>query len=206
MSKKYYRIEDDLDVENRWFLNGLYDTSGAELDPRDFTCGVAIDMEPPLRLSLACEDRSIDVASPLMMTLRRHGKPLDFTFAGFEMPVVTSNVANIFASFAGTDIQRIPVVIDRQEQQYEIINVISCLDCIDLQRSEIEWFEEGNDIRPDLAGTPEMITKLVIDTSRICEHNVFRLQEWKIAMVVSDIVMGAITDAHVSGIKFERVS
>jgi hypothetical protein len=37
MAKKYFEIEDDVEFRGRWYLNGLLDGSGRELDSRDFT-------------------------------------------------------------------------------------------------------------------------------------------------------------------------
>ena len=206
MVRKYFRIDDDVHLEGRWFLNGLYDAAGTHLDSRDFTYGRAMNVGPPLHVSSWNDEKIIAVVPPLRVSRRRDGYPLDFTFADGDMPVVTTRVGHILASLAEADIQRFPVQIDQEGSDFEIINVVSLIDCIDVERSEIQWFEEGNDVRPDLAGTPEMITKLIIDPNRVGDQcHVFRVEDWDVAVIVSDLVKKALEDAGVSGIRFRQV-
>jgi hypothetical protein len=206
MIRTYFTLDDDVYLEGRWFLNGLYDAAGTHLDSRDFTYGRPMNVGPPLQVSLWNDEKIIAIVPPLRVSRRRDGYPLDFTYADGDMPVVTTSVGNILASFAEADIQRFPVQIDQIRGDFEIINVVSLVDCIDVKRSEIQWFAEGNDVRPDLAGTPEMITKLIIDPNRVSnECHVFRVEGWDIAVIVSDLVKNAIEDAGVSGIRFRQV-
>jgi hypothetical protein len=92
------------------------------------------------------------------------------------------------------------------DEEYEIINVIARPECIDTQRSEIEWYEPGNDIRPDLAGTPLMIAKLVIDSNRTDGHHILRPKDWEVVIVVSEILKSALEAANVTGVKFKPVT
>jgi hypothetical protein len=131
---------------------------------------------------------------------------LDITYADNDVPIVTVQVAELLSSISSKDIQRIPVKVDGHDEQYEIINLIHSPKCIDTKRSEIEWYEEGNDIRPDLAGTPEMITRLIIDPSRTQNHQIFRPDGWDVVVVASDDVKKAFESAGVSGVKFKKVS
>src|SRR6266568_3295312 len=129
--REYFELVDDVEVEGRWFLNGLSDKLGRELDSRDFTYGLRLDVGPPLRVSLSDADITVDVAAPLDVSLRRKGCSLDFTFADFDMPVVTRDVAELLADIAGNEFQRIPVTVKSSKAKYEIINVTSRIDCID---------------------------------------------------------------------------
>lgn len=205
MTGAYYKLEDDVYLEGRWFLNGLRDDSGTELDSRDFTHGRFMKVSPSPSISLWNEEKIIDVNPPLRVSWSREGKPLDFTYAAHDMPVVTARVADLIAATAASDIQRVPVRVDKLDETFEIINVISLVDCIDTERSEIQWFEEGNKVRPDLAGTPEMITKLVIDSSRTDGHNVLRPKGWDMVIIVSGFVKDALEAAQVTGVKFRQV-
>ncbi|MBL8821904.1 MAG: hypothetical protein JNJ77_04895 [Planctomycetia bacterium] len=198
-------MEDDVFVKGRWYLNGLYDGAGIELDSRYFSYGRPIEIGPPLRVSLAHEYRTIEVSQPLKVTLSRVGKPLDLTFAAFDMPVATIKTATLLASIADADVQRIPTQIESQTDEFEIINAISCIDCIDTQKSEIQWYEEGNEVRPDLAGSPEMITKIIIDPDRVSGHHIFRPKGWVVAVIVSDVIKQALESSNVSRVMFSAV-
>lgn len=201
----FYELIDDLQVKGRWHLNGLCDDAGIELDSREFRYGKYIDPGPPLRVSLWNEAKSIDVTLPLRLSMSREGKSLDFTFTDDDVPLVTKSVANILTRLAEGEFQRFAVVVDRMTQEYDIVNIFPTINCIDTERSVIQWFEEGNNIRPDLAGTPEWIPKLVISPALVGNHNLFRPEGWDMVVIVSDIVKEALEEAQVTGIKFKEV-
>jgi hypothetical protein len=204
MTERYYELEDDLDMEGRWYLNGISDKEGIEFDSRDFTYGKHVDVGPPLRLSLNDEHDMVEVTPPLKVSLRRKGKSLDFTYADFDMPVVTAAVGQLLADIAGSDIQRIAVRVGSRKEEYDIINIISCVPCIDTKRSEIEWWTR-EDERPDKIGKPRMITRLVINQKSVSGANIFRPEGWEVVVVVSDKVRKALQEAKVTGVRFRNV-
>jgi hypothetical protein len=204
MAGRYYRVEDDVDVKGRWFLNGLRDGDGTRLDARDFRYGVPVDVGPPLKVSLWNDHNTVNARDPLTVSLRRAGAPLDFTFADFDMPVVALKVARIMGALAVRDIQRIPVGVESRDERFEIINVISRLSCIDAAASEVMWWTEA-DRRPDKLGKPRMITQLKIDPTRVEGQHIFRPEGWEVALVVSDLVKGALEEVGVTGITFSEV-
>jgi len=202
---KYYELENDRFFEGRWHLRELLDDTDTELDSREFTYGNRMDLGPPLKCSLWNEYAIVDVKPPLKLTLSREGSPLDFTYADEGAPVVTRAIAQLLSELADNDIQRISVKVDGMKEEHEIINVISLVDCLDAKRSEIQWFEEGNDVRPDLAGTPEMVRKIIVDPTRISNHQMFRIKDWNIALIVSETVKNALEEAKVTGVLFREV-
>jgi len=208
MTRKYFWFEDDLYYRGRWYLKRLCDRDGVELDGREFQYGNLIDVGPPLKAITWKEGTPVEAQPPLKVLLdpKRKGIPLDFTFTNEVMPVAIGWVARLLGEIAGADIQRIPVRVESQEKEYEIINVISLVDCIDVDKSEIEWWKERNNVRPDKAGKPHVISKLVIDPTRVGEHHMFRLSDWTIAIIVSDVIKSAFEEARVSGVKFRQVS
>jgi hypothetical protein len=205
MATRFFQLVDNLGIKGRWHLNGLADSKGRELDSRDFRYGLPVELGPPMKVSLYNQELVVDVHGPLRVTLQYKGKPLDFTFAGDEMPVVTTKVADLIAKFASSDIQRIPVQVASREEHYEIINVVSRIDCIDVKRSEIdEWWTEEDD-RPDKIGKPRMIYKLVIDPGRVGNSNIFRPEGWEVATIVSEVIKDAFERAEVTGVRFSAV-
>ena len=208
MMRIYYTLEDDLYCEGRWYLNRLCDCSGIELDSRIFCYGELVDVGPPIQAKTWKEGIPVAAYPPLKVLLdpEMPGTPLDFTYTNANMPVATTPVATILASIAPQDIQRIPVLVESREQGYEIINVVRLIDCIDVERSEIQWYEKGNDIRPDLAGQPEMVIELVIDPSRVGDHHIFRISGWEVEIVVSDVIKEALEKVYATGVGFRQVS
>lgn len=202
---KYFELENDRFIESRWFLSDLLDSTDTELDSREFTYGNRIDPGPPLKCYMWNEDTIVDIHPPLRWVWSREGTPLDFTYSDEGAPIVTKEVARLLSKIADKDIQRFSVKVDRMEKDYEMINVIALADCIDTKRSEILWWEEGNDIRPDKAGKPHSISKLVIDPDRVNNHHIFRLQEWTLPVIVSDVVKEALEEANVTGVVFRQV-
>ena len=201
----YFSLEDAVEIKNRWFLNGLRNSSGVVLDSQELTRGHEFAATNSIRLSLRDKAQVVEVPFPLQLGMRRSGASLDFTFADFDLPVVSERVGNLLGAIAGPDIQRFPVRIDGVKGKFEIINVVRLIDCIDIRRSEIQWYEPDNDIRPDLAGKPEMITKLRIKSDVVNGSDIFRLSDWKIALIVSDRVRSAFAKAKVSGVSFSQV-
>ena len=93
----------------------------------------------------------IDVQPPLMVTRQRAGVPsgshipLDFTFAGNDVPVVRKSVAVLLDDICGPDVQGLPVMVEGTRADYKIVNVVSLLPCIDKVRSDIEsWWTEAD--------------------------------------------------------------
>jgi hypothetical protein len=151
------------------------------------------------------DETLINVTQPLRVSVSKVGRPLDFTFAAGEMPVVTTRVAELLSTIAGNDVQLIPITVAGMHDRYVIVNVTARVDCIDTRRSDIMWFEPGNDIRPDLAGTPQMITKLIIDSDRVYGHHMLRPEGWDLAVIVSHTVKQLFERAHVSGVLYTDV-
>lgn len=207
MDCRFYELENNLEYPGRWHLRYLMDAAENRFDAREFTYGNRVDRGPPLRCGLWNEEKVIDVTPPLTLYRSYEGTPLDFTFTDSCMPVATKRVADILGELGGQDIQRFPVRVDCIEEDFEIINVVACVDCLDTERSEIsEWWEEGNDIRPDKAGMPHVIDRLVIDPERVGDHRIFRIKTWTVPVIVSEAVKQALEEARVSGVLFRPVS
>jgi hypothetical protein len=187
MGTPYFRLLDNVDLPGRWFLKSPLTDEGEEVDERQFT-----------------EGRVVPVNATLMLPVRRPGRPLDFTFADSDVPVVRREVADLLSQLAGPDLQRVPVCIEEQADAFEILNVVRVEDCIDRERSEMTLWGQG-DGRPDKVGKPRMITALRVDASRAGGAPIFRLADWRIALVVSDAIRRALLEAEVTGVQFGDV-
>jgi hypothetical protein len=71
----------------------------------------------------------------LSVPLEEKGKPLDFTFAGLDTPVVHMKVASTFAELAPNDVQLLPVDVEGQPEQFSILVATKLIQCIDEKAS-----------------------------------------------------------------------
>src|SRR4051812_44656776 len=113
MSRRYFRLYDDVYIPGRWELGDLYNGSGVEVDGSRFKQGVPVDFD-----------------GPLMISLCHPGMTLDFShLVGASVPIVSRRVADVFTSLAANDIQVIPARIDSRSDEYYLVNVMRTVKC-----------------------------------------------------------------------------
>lgn len=186
MSTRYYRLTDDLARPNRWYLQSPMDGQGNALDPRLFMAG-----------------KPRDVAGPLRIARRRAGDPMSFTLADFDMPVVSAALGAEIERLAPNEVQRIPLRVDGNDDDFEILNVVRLVDALDHHRSKVTYWGP-DDGRPDRIGMPKMVIDLAVDPERVGSAAIFRLENWRIALIVSDAVADVL--ASHSGVQLHPVS
>jgi hypothetical protein len=180
----YYRILDDIGRIDRWHLGVVRGADGAELDPWQFTRGQRTQYDVPL---------AVDIA--------QHGRCLDFTFAAFDVPIVSGRAAELIGQHAA-DLQLIPALVPSYGTYY-ILNVLNISQCLDESRSEfIKWTKA--DRRPDRIGSYRSVTELVIEPGRIDAH-IARVQGWEIALVISQALKMCLETHEVSGVLYQLV-
>jgi hypothetical protein len=146
----------------------------------------------------------VAVTDDLSLPIRQRGWPVDFTLADFDMPVVRRHVGEIIEGVAPDYCQHIPIRVEGTDDEYEILNVLRSIACVDEGASEFtKW--NAADQRPDKVGAFRMITRLRLDPARASGAEIFRVQEWPIALVVGDAIRDALRAIEVSGIAFEPV-
>jgi hypothetical protein len=184
---RYYRLTDAVATRGRWFLASPLSPAGEELDPRLFT-----NAEPA------------DVAGPLRLPLRRRGRPLDFTLADFDMPVASERLATHVAQLAGGAVQCIPVTVEGATAPHAILNVTRAVHCLDETASDILWWTAEDD-RPDRIGQYRMVDDPVLDAARLQGEPVFRVDGWRIMLLVHEDVRRALEGGRYTGLAFEEV-
>ncbi len=79
---------------------------------------------------------------------------------------------------------------------YKITNIIGCVDCVDLEKSELKFFDNGDIKR---------IRKLVLDKSKIPpDMKIFRLSNRKILTVVHESIKNVMLSAGITGCVFYK--
>jgi hypothetical protein len=121
------------------------------------------------------------------------------------VPVAADGLANAILRVVKGDLQVIPLEID-DAGCFGVLNSTRIVDCLDESESEfIKWTKD--DHRPDLAGNYQMVTRLVVDKSRIpADAHAFRIHGWRIALIVSETVKAAMEEIGCFGALFEDVT
>lgn len=183
----YFLLIDDLEREHRWFLGSPSDHTGRSVEPDLFTGGRELSGVP----------------QPLHIGLRRGGDPLDWTFADFDMPVVSATVLALLQPFSAR-IQAISAFVEGAPSFY-VLNVLDVRDCLDESGSEfLRWRAE--DGRPDRTGQYRQVSRLRIDSARATDSQLFRLKGYEIALIVSETIKRQFEQHAVSGVQFLPVS
>jgi hypothetical protein len=187
MSKRFFKLADDVMVPHRWHLDTPRDSQGREVDDWRFTSGEPLNITDPLRIP-------IEIA----------GKPLHFTEANVSVPVVHVRVASLFAELAPDDVQLIPAEIAGQPDQYLILVATRLIRCIDEQASRIELWTHEDGV-PHKVGQYSSVRDMRIDKSKVGSAQVFRPEGWEIVLIVSGSIKDALERMGATGTRFEEV-
>lgn len=184
MPQRFYRLlTDDATFGDRWFLGRPIGESGDEIDPRLFNYGRPYTGERP-------------VAVPISYT----GRMVQFNFAAFDMPVASQSVASIIREVSPTAVEFYPVSVGGMEHGAFILNVLSRCACLDEGRSKVtKWSEE--DGRPDKIGQYKMVIDLIVEPAKARGHDIFRIEGWKIALIVSENLWRRLREVPDLGVK-----
>lgn len=183
----FFQLDVDPTLEDVWFLGEPLTKDGEELDARIFINGIPYTGKPPYR---------VPVSKP--------GRSVQFNFAAFDMPVISDVIFTILHQICPDEFESFPVVIDSFDRGFSILNVVSVCKCIDERRSYImRWGPE--DGRPDKVGQYRMVTDLTIKKSMAQGRNIFRLEGWEIALIVSQAVKTQVETLSETGLVFTPV-
>ncbi|MGH1351432.1 MAG: hypothetical protein ACRBBN_11590 [Methyloligellaceae bacterium] len=138
--KDYFDIWFNSEEWPFWNLDGPY--QGAEkIHPTVFSCAKPFDLE-----------------GRLVVKVYQEGPKISFNFTGFGMVVVSKWLCDKIGNFAGVDeLQLIPVEVEGNDEEWEILNPLLELDCIDEARSV---FRRCHD-KPRKGEAPENMRVLV---------------------------------------------
>lgn len=184
MSKKYYYMEDDLSVDDRWMLG--------ELNlPEDFAWD-------------DIESKSLIDAVNWQINILLKGEPLDVTIIDFGLIMAKRNFIDLLPANE-IDYREVKINKFKGKEKFYLIAVKNSIDCVDRIKSEYTLWEEGNHIRPDLAGKFESITKLRIDYKKVAPYSIFRVKDYEVFRIVSQDVKERFEEKGLTGITFIEV-
>ncbi|MEZ6196953.1 MAG: hypothetical protein R3F20_14700 [Planctomycetota bacterium] len=180
---RFYRLLDDVQIPERWHLGTVRSDLGDT---------------PPLRTAVPC------VRTALSSDVRAGHRALDFSLTSLAVPVLSRSLAETIRNECRNDAEFLPLEIPGHEG-FVVLNVLRVEPCIDEARSEfLKW--TTRDHRPELAGSYRQVTDLRLDRSRIpSDAQVFRLEGWEIALIVSEKVKDLMMSVNCVGASFHDV-
>lgn len=199
-----YEIMFDPAVPDQWYLGAGVDAAGRELD--DY---------------LLSEGREVEVTGGLVVPIVEPGRPLEFNFASAYGILVTKRVAELLGELVPYDLQRIPARVESMQGCYELLNLLSTIDCLDRERTLAEVLVKG-DPEPVKKGTLASLAPLLdhnpslhagvmpsdvrLDASGIDGPRLFRVEGRVTWPILTQEVKTALEEAGVTGLRYRLTS
>lgn len=122
MTTRLYELFFDPTIEDQWHLGNPVDPSGEPIEGHVFAGAGPLDVGGELFIPAEA------------------GHPLDVTLRAYKF-VVTERIGSLLGDLAPKDLQRIPARVESREERYEVLNVLSRIDCIDrdARRPTYSW-------------------------------------------------------------------
>lgn len=190
MTKRYFRLKEDMSGPERWVLHDALDPQGKPVGARLYLNEAPIHFDGHLRL-------------PIL----HPGSPLDFSFSDSgDFPVVTENVARVLAELAPSDVRLYPADVDSRPEHYFLVHVARLVKCIDDDRCAEVRYADPEDNWPDETGYYESVQGMRIDPAKVGEAKVFRPWGYPKAVLVAEEVKEALERTGASGLRFTEVT
>lgn len=188
MTEQLFWLHFDSRDAEQWFLGAPVDHADQTLDPRIFT-----------------DCRRLGDLGPLRVPIQERGCPCAVSFGPFDLPIVTAHLGSLLVGAAPGDVELVPVNVEGERADYHILNVVTCLDCIDPDRTDGErWtIEDG---RPEKIGQYSMIIDLKLDPGCVKGPRIFRVEGWEVVIAVTEDIRTLLERAGVSGARFDPLT
>jgi hypothetical protein len=188
MAQRFFDLADDVYVPHRWHLATPIDSNGRKVHDWDFKRGTPVHVEGRLKIPMTVA-----------------GRPLDFSEAGLNIPVVHVKVGSMLAERAPGDVQLIPTDIEGQPEQYLILVATRLIRCIDEAASKVRFWTPEHGV-PDKVGQYIAVDRLRIDKRKVGNAKVFRPEGWEVVLIVSEEIKDAMEAMGATGMRFQEVS
>lgn len=183
----YYRLDDDVEKQDRWFLDTVIPESNDEWAFWSLVDASGVAVEKTWKVQIS-----------------RPGTPLDFTFSGFDVPIVNKKAKDVFDSVCPEDFDSLVVEVEGTKDDYHILNVKNSFSRLDEESSIFDKWTE-NDGRPEKVGEYRTVTRMKIIKEDIPPNkHLFRLNGWEVAVVVSETLAKALKTTR--GLKFINIT
>ncbi|MDY7227185.1 imm11 family protein [Hyalangium rubrum] len=187
MRRRFFELHDDVEAPGRWHLATPVDSHGRKLDDWQFTNG-----------------RPSRITGRLKVPIEVEGRPLDFSEAGLGVAILHVRAATLFAELAPDDVQLLPVDIEGQSDQYQLLVATRLIRCIDEAASKVRLWTPEHGV-PEMVGQYLGLDHLRIDAARVGTAKVFRPEGWDVALIVSEDLKEALERQGTTGTRFQEV-
>jgi hypothetical protein len=185
---RYYELEDDMRIANRWHLRSPVDERRQEINPWQFDDGGWIEPQGIIRFPV-----------------KPDGMTLDFTLSSFSIPVVSSRFVQVFERLGIQEVQFLPVEVENHAGPWFILNALRIFRCIDDARCEEVRYWRPEHGQPEKLGEYRSVAGLRIDPAKVEGARVFRPWGWSIALIISEDLKEALEREGLTGTRFTEV-
>jgi hypothetical protein len=133
------------------------------------------------------------------------GVALDFSWAAFSIPVVSSRFVDVFERLGLQEVQFLPVQVENHAGPWFILNTLRTFRCIDDARCEEVRYWKPEHGEPEKVGEYRSVAGLRIDPTKVGGARVFRPWGWTLTLLVSEDVKEALEREGVTGTRFTEV-
>lgn len=161
----------------------------------------------------------IEVPDELWLPVSRPGRTLEVTFrggGGGGIIVVTQRIGALIETLAPEDVQRIPARVEGTDERYELLHVLSRIDCVDWEQTRAQARREG-ETRSEtgtLASLAPLIDRarlhrhvmsydMTLNTEGIVGPRIFRVVDWDLYPVVTQELKAALEHEGATGLEFQ---
>ncbi len=130
------------------------------------------------------------------------GRPLDYCWAAFTIPVVHGRVVQLFERLGVGEVQFIPARVEGHTEPWFILNALRVIRCIDDARCAEVRYWRPEDNRPDKLGEYRVVAGLRVDPTKVGEARIFRPWGWRVALIVSEELKQALEQEGITGTRF----
>ncbi|RKH64735.1 imm11 family protein [Corallococcus aberystwythensis] len=195
MTMRYFLLQEDRSLEDRWQLGGFQTLGGQQ--QHGGLQGIPVELEAGVRVFP-----------------RKEGLAPDFNLMSGGVPVVSERVAAVFRALAPDDVQLIPAEIEEQTEPWFLLNATRHFACVDEEASEEAQPRYSVTV---LAERYEPVVEwdssfylfihgLRLDASKVEGAKVFRLAGALEMLVVSEELRAALEATGGTGMSFQDVS
>ena len=202
MSARLYHLRFDAGIGERWYLKPPLAATGEPFDFRRLFGG-----------------GPVNVAGGVFYPLSEPGPALDITLIDWDF-LVTEEIAALIAALAPDDVQRIPACVESIEGDYEFLNVLARIDCVDWERTLAHVYvgdppqlEKGTvaSLEPFFDPGESLIGHVMhydmkLNSEGIEGPRIFRVKRWDQWPVVTEEIKDALEERGASGVDYRLVS
>lgn len=137
-----------------------------------------------------------------MFPVDEDGPPVDVSFTAHGEPIVTQSIGALIEQLAPGQVQRIPVMIEGGPpgiEPREVLNALACVPCLDTSRS----YTLPDPSRP---GHYRSVANLHLRAEATGGLDVFRVDEWSVALIVREKIKEALERVKATGLRFKEVT